>query len=259
MLTRRDFLKLTGAGLMAASLSGLMPVSAQVGESAPLIYRGSTRHRYVALTYDDCNYVKRLQVLEKLLAQFPEFKITLFPVGTALLSNQVKDPGIWKRFYDQGHEIGYHSWNHINFGVMSSDAALNDYAKWLDALTQVMGFTPVVHFGRPTFGSLAPSFDAVCHEHKLVDTMWSTGWGGPSDDVVKYTVPKLRNGDIILMHSDRLIEDIATSEKAYPWMQENGWTTVTLSKLYDDLLVEKNQALGCDVYNGPSLTRTCIE
>lgn len=256
-LTRRDFLKLTGAGLLAASASGLMAASAQETESAPLIYRGSSRHRYVNLSYDDCYLVKKLQDLEKLLDQYPEFKITLFPVGLALLNNEGKDPGIWKRFYDKGHEIGYHSWDHTNFGVLSPEAALEDYAKWLEALTQVLGVTPTVRFGRPTYGSLAYSFDVVCRENNLVNTMWSTGWGGVTADVVKYTVPKARNGDIILLHIRT--DDVNTSMGAYPWMRENGWGAVTLSRLYDDLLMEQNESAGCDVYDGPSLTRTCIE
>ena len=257
MLTRRDFLKLTGAGLLAVSASGLMPATAQEAESAPLIYRGSSRHRYVNLSYDDCYLVKKLQDLEKLLDQYPEFKITLFPVGLALLNNEGKDPGIWKRFYDKGHEIGYHSWDHTNFGVLSPEAALEDYAKWLEALTQVLGATPTVRFGRPTYGSLAYSFDVVCREHGLVNTMWSTGWGGVTADVVKYTVPKARNGDIILLHIRT--DDVNTSAGAYPWMRENGWSAVTLSKLYDDVLMEQNESVGCDVYSGPSLTRSCIE
>ena len=120
-----------------------------------------------------------------------------------------------------------------------------------------MGFTPTVRFGRPTFGSLSPSFDAVCRENHLVNTMWSTGWGGDTNDIVKYTLPKSRNGDIVLMHIRT--QDVTTSQQAYPWMVDNGWSTVTLSKLYDDMLLEQNESLGCDAYDGPSLTRTCIE
>lgn len=256
MFSRRDFLKLTGATLLAASLPRLETAAAQGAVSAPVIWRGSTRHRYVALTYDDCYLVKKMQELEVLLSQFPEFKITLFPVGIALLNNEGKDPGIWKRFYDQGHEIGYHSWDHTNFGVMSPEAALADYARWLEALTAVLGFQPVVRFGRPTFGSLAFSFDAVCRAYNLVNTMWSTGWGGELE-VGLNAARKSRNGDIVLLHIRT--QDVNTSKQAYPWMKENGWSAVTLTRLYDDLLKEHNESQGCDVGIGESLTRTCIE
>jgi len=257
MHSRRNFLKLIAAGAAAGALPVVLQALArQASPSAPLIWRGSARHRYVALTYDDCYLVKRMQDLEVLLAKFPEIKITLFPVGMALLNNEGKDPGIWKRFYEKGHEIGYHSWDHTNFGVMSERAALEDYDKWLEALNKVLGETPKVRFGRPTYGSLASSFDAVCRTHGLVNTMWSTGWGGELADGLN-AAKRSRNGDIVLLHIRT--QDYNTSVEAYPWMKENRWGAVTLTKLYDDLLVEQNEPAGCDAGNGNNLTRTCIE
>ncbi len=253
MLTRRDFLKLAGLGAAAACLPSR---AAAASAAPPLIWRGSTHHRYVALTYDDCYLVNRMQGLEELLDKFPDFKITLFPVGTALLNNENKDPGIWKRFHDRGHEIGYHSWEHTNFGVMSDETALADYARWLEALTGVLGFAPNVRFGRPTYGSLAASFDTVCREHRLVNTMWSTGWGGELQVGLK-AARNSHNGDIVLMHIRT--QDYNTSLEAFPWMQSNGWRTVTLTRLYDDLLKEQNESAGCSPEGGSRLARTCLE
>jgi peptidoglycan/xylan/chitin deacetylase (PgdA/CDA1 family) len=264
VLSRRDFLKLTGAAVLAATVpqgAGRLSAdggaaSAQVVDPAPLIWRGSARQRYVALTYDDCYLVNRMQDLEELLARYPEFKITLFPVGVALLSAESKDPGIWRRYQAAGHEIGYHSWEHINFGVLSPEAALADYARWLEALRSVLGAEPQVRFGRPTYGSLAHSFDVVCREHRLVNTMWSTGWGG-EPAVGLNAARHSRNGDIVLLHIRT--QDFNTSVAAFPWLQENGWGAVTLTRLYDDLLKEANQSEGCGLDTGASLTRTCIE
>jgi peptidoglycan/xylan/chitin deacetylase (PgdA/CDA1 family) len=254
MLPRRDFLKIAGTGL--AAFAGLMRVAPQADQPAPVIWHGSLRHRYVALTYDDCYLVKRMQSLEQLLLKYPAFRITLFPVGVALLSNEQKDPGIWKRFFDKGHEIGYHSYDHTNFGVMSDETALEDYARWLDALTQVIGFTPTVRFGRPTYGQLSSSFDAVCKRYALVNTMWSTGWGGELT-VGLNAAKRSRNGDIVLLHIRT--QDYDTSVEAYPWMQQNGWEAVGLSRLYDDLLLEQNESPGCDTGTGSHLTRTCMD
>jgi peptidoglycan-N-acetylglucosamine deacetylase len=256
MISRRDLLKLSGASLLAASLPDLRPVAAQEAATAPLIWRGSERHRYVALTYDDCYLVKRMQDLEELLAQFPEFKITLFPVGVALLSNEGKDPGIWKRFVENGHEIGYHSWDHTNIGVMSPESAIADFDRWLEALKQVLGIQPNVHFGRPPYGVLSYSFDVLCKERGLVNTMWSTGWGGELE-VALNAAKKSRNGDIVLLHIRT--QDYNTSVQAFPWMRENDWGAVTLTKLYDDLLREQNESAGCEVDAGSALTRTCME
>ena len=53
-------------------------------------------------------------------------------------------------------------------------------------------------------------------------------------------------------------QDYNTSLEAYPWMQENGWGTVTLTRLYDDLLRERNESDGCDTGAGSRFNRTCL-
>jgi hypothetical protein len=66
-----------------------------------------------------------------------------------------------------------------------------------------------------------------------------------------------KNGDIVLLHIRT--QDTKTSCEAFPWLRENGWGLVTLSRLYDDLLLEQFDSDGCDVGIGSSLTRTCME
>lgn len=255
-LSRRDFLKLGGAALLAASLPNLRLAEADSPRPVPILWQGSTHHRYVALTYDDCYLLNRMHDLELLLDAFPEFKITLFPVGEAIENLKSMDESIWKRFYDKGHEIGYHSWDHQNFGNTSTQFALDDYARWLDALTKALGFQPWIHFARPTFGNITPSFEALCRAQNLVGTMWSTGWGGALEDGLRAAYHS-KNGDIVLMHVRT--QDYYTSLQAYPWLRENGWSSVTLSKLYDDMLLEKYYSEDCEKDFGTSLNRTCIE
>ena len=99
------------------------PVIRTLADSAaPSVFsRGSKRLPKVALTYDDCHLVTVLQKLEKILDANPDVRITLFPVGEALLSNETKDPGIWKRFAQCGHDIGYHSFNHDNLELFKDE------------------------------------------------------------------------------------------------------------------------------------------
>jgi hypothetical protein len=53
--------------------------------------------------------------------------------------------------------------------------------------------------------------------------------------------------------------DYNSSMQVYPWLRENKWELVTMSKLYDDYLREEVNSQGCDVDAGVSLTRTCVE
>jgi peptidoglycan/xylan/chitin deacetylase (PgdA/CDA1 family) len=225
-------------------------------QEQPVIYRVNERYNRVALTFDDCYLVTMLHKLETILDQNPEVRITLFPVGEALLNNQLKDPGIWKRFYDKGHEIGYHSFDHANLAVVSPDNVVADYDRWLDALRQVLEVEPLVHFARPPFGNLSKSFLYMCAKRGLVPTMWSTGWGGPTKSVVAYTVPKVQPGDIVLLHTRP--EDINTTKEALPELAKRGIQSVTLLHLYLDWLKEQNESKGC-AGDPASVTRTCIE
>lgn len=255
-ITRRDFLKFGGAALLTAAMGKFRPQPSPPQEQA-ILWQGSPRYPRVALTYDDCYSIDKLQHLEAILAQNLGVQVTLFPVGTTLYSNEEKDKGIWKRFHKNGHEIGYHSFDHINPEVVSTENELADFDKWMQALQDVLDIEPVVRFARPPFGNTSPSFLNMCAQRGQVPTMWSTGWGGGTEDVVNYTVPKIRNGDIVLLHTRA--EDIATTEEALPELAERGIQAVTMSRLYLDLLKEQNESEGCETAAPPSLTQTCIE
>jgi hypothetical protein len=139
---------------------------------------------------------------------------------------------------------------------MSAEDVIADFDRWLDALREVLGEEPDVHFARPPFGNTSRSFLTMCVQRGLVPTMWSTGWGGPTEDVVTNTVPKIQQGDIVLLHTRP--EDMDTTVDALPELATRGIQPVTLKSLYLDLLKEKNESQGC--YADPtSPMRTCIE
>jgi peptidoglycan-N-acetylglucosamine deacetylase len=255
-LSRRDFLKLGGAALLGLSASKFAPLGDEPNFTAPLIWNGSRKFKRIAFTYDDCYLLYRMQTLEELLDEYPEFKVTFFPVGVKLISLEQQDPGIWKRLVDKGHEIGYHTYDHVNIGVMSPAAALMDYDKWNATLTDVLGSPYPVRFIRPPYDIISSTLDVLCQERGLVAAMFSIGGGG-EPDVVFRSLQKAKGGDIVQMHIRT--QDYNSSVLAYPWLKENNWELVTLTKLYDDYLKEKINPAGCDIDTGASLTRTCLE
>jgi peptidoglycan/xylan/chitin deacetylase (PgdA/CDA1 family) len=254
-LTRRDFLKLSGLSLLSTAFLPYKPILVS-SQKQPVFFQGNTHYDHVALTYDDCYLVTILHRLEEILEQHPGVLITLFPVGAALLNNEQKDPGVWKRFYKKGHEIGYHSFDHTNPQVVSPENVIADFDRWMDALRGVLDQEPIVRFARPPFGNTSPSFLHMCAQRGVVPTMWSTGWGGPTESVVNYTVPKIQRGDVVLLHTR--IEDMDTTEKALPELAERGIQPVTMSRLYLDWLKEQNESRGCFA-DSTSPMRTCIE
>ena len=266
-MTRRDFLKMGAATCLSLAIS--MPRRAgAASRSAPIIYRGSSLHPRIAITYDDCLLVTRLHILQAALTDNPEARVTLFPVGQALLNNEAKDPGIWKWFHLRGHEFGYHSWDHTDPWVLSDDEELSDYDRWQDALYRVLGAEPLVRFARPPFGNLSGSFLNMCTLRGKVATMWSTGFGG-AVDVGVTAAKRARYGDIALMHTRNqpAIPEIKQEEswdmtitaEILPYFAAEGIECVTMAKLYDDLVREQHNSAGCDVGVGQSLTRVCLD
>jgi peptidoglycan/xylan/chitin deacetylase (PgdA/CDA1 family) len=256
-LSRRDILKFGGAAMLA---SAFRPALQALADTKPpeVFSRGSMRLPKVALTIDDCYLVHLVQNMEKTLAGFPDMRVTFFPVGEALLSNDQKDPGIWKRIADQGHDIGYHSFHHDNLQVFSEQAVFDDYDKWLDALRKVLGREPRVYFARPPYGNVSPQFLSLCKQRGLVCTMWSWGWGGTDlQDTIQYTVPKTKNGDIVLMHTRTFDSNVMVD--GLPWLKDHGMRAVSLRELYYDFRKEQVEPQGCETTTTSSLTRTCIE
>ena len=256
-LSRRDFLKLGGAALLG--LAGTRFVLAQQQDdnfTAPLIYNGSRKYRYMAFTYDDCYLLSRMHDLEALLDEFPDFHVTFFPVGEKLLDLDQQDKGIWKRLVEKGHEIGYHTFDHVNLSVMSLQTALEDFDKWNNALTEVLGRRYEVKFVRPTYDVISYTLDALCQERGLVAVLYSIGGGG-EPELVMNAIRTGRNGDIVQMHIRT--QDYDSSKQAFPYLKQEGIGAVTLSRLYDDLLREKINSDGCDINTGTALTRTCLD
>ncbi|MBI3739201.1 MAG: polysaccharide deacetylase family protein [Chloroflexi bacterium] len=259
MITRRDFLKLGGAALLTAAFTKLK-LSQLNNSSAPIIYHGSRLYPQVAFTYDDCQLVTRLHMLENILNQHPEAHVTLFPVGDALATVDQKDPGLWKRFYNKGHEFGYHSFYHDNLALYKPQQVVNDFDKWLNALTQVLGMQPTVHFARPPYDIISDPFMYMCEQRGLVATLYSIGGGGPSSYVMN-AIRKYQNGDIIQFHTREQpdSQDMTSTSQAIPFFDSLGVQCVTLSQLYDGVLRDRFNSNGCDTGAGQSLTRTCLD
>ncbi len=262
MLSRRDFLKLGGTALLAAAFPPTK-LTGVTASTAPVVYRGTNAYRRIALTYDDCWHPEVLQQLSAMLQPYPDFHFTFFTVGDAIEIDEAVRPGIWKLLYQQGHEIGYHTFHHVDPQVMSAKSLIADFDQWMETLQGILGFEPKVHFARPPFDDLSLSFLDLCLERSLVATMYSTGFEAPNLTDSMLLVSQAMNGDIVQMHTyqDPANQrfDVDITSKAVPYLAEQGFTLVTMSQLYDDMLRTKNSSQGCSLGAGDSLTRTCLD
>ena len=89
--------------------------------------------KLIAFTFDDgpSNYTKEL--LDYL--QERGFKVTFFLVGDRLASY----PETLKRQVAEGHEIGYHSYSHVEQTTLSNDRIISDFNKSQQTLKDITG------------------------------------------------------------------------------------------------------------------------
>jgi peptidoglycan/xylan/chitin deacetylase (PgdA/CDA1 family) len=264
MLSRRDFLKLSGAALLATTLGNIDLVEADPTTPLPLpIYHGSRLSPRIAMTFDDCWHPEVLAQLSDMLSPYPGFHFTFFAVGDAMLIDETIHPGIWKQLYEKGHEIGYHTFHHVDPIVMSANNLIADFDQWMITLQQILGFKPVVHFARPPYDDITPSFQMLCKERGLVATLYSIGYEAPNIDEGLSNATRTRNGDIVQMHTyedpnnNRL--DVSITAKVLPYLAAHGFRLATMTELYNDVLREQNSSTGCETGTGESLTRSCLE
>jgi len=258
--SRRDFLKLSGAALLSMPFLRLDLPPANI---APVIYHGSRKVRKIAMTYDDCWHPEVLQQLSDMLTPYPGFHFTFFAIGDAIDINEAVKPGIWKQLHEAGHEIGYHTYHHIDPQVMSARALISDFDRWKNTLSRALGTQPEVRFARPPYDDLSLSFQELCKERGMVATLYSAGFEASNMQDSMRLASRAQNGDIVQMHTYQDPPhgrfDVDITAKVVPYLAGQGFSLVTMSQLYDDVLREQINSMGCDTSAGASLTRTCIE
>ena len=103
-----------------------------------------------ALTFDDGPYQYDEDLLDLLKSM--DAKATFFLNGNNVMDITSKiGRNIVKRIYNEGHEIGSLTYNHVDLNFISSDELVNQMRLLEDALEDIIGLKPA--FVRPPYGT----------------------------------------------------------------------------------------------------------
>ena len=185
----------------------------------------------VALTFDDgpSKYTNEIvEVLDKYNACATFFILgNKVPIYEKTLINLIK----------KGNEIGNHSYNHKWLTKLNNENLQEQITKTQNIIKDRLNYEP--KYLRPTYGSINKR---IRNNTNLEIVLWNVDtldWKiKNSSKIVKRTISKVKNGDIILMHDthERTLEAV---KKIIPELQKQGYQFVTISELKEYQLIKE--------------------
>lgn len=184
--------------------------------------------KLIALTFDDGPNSDTMMDFLEVLEQY-DVKATFFVIGKMVSSNAVA----LKRVYKAGHEIGNHSYSHIDLSKLSNDEMLAEIENCQIAVEQVIGVRPA--FFRPPFLSTSDAMNS------LIELPYASGYtigdgtiGTSAADRAYKAISQAHDGAILLMHCftgcDQTLEALHT---IIPELRSQGYEFVTVSELFE--------------------------
>lgn len=180
--------------------------------------------KQIAITFDDGpNPDYTMKLLKGLKKR--GVKATFFVLGEEV----ERYPDILKATYDDGHMIGVHSYQHVNFGQIGDAAAMEQVEKTQQAIYDVTGeYTGYI---RPPYGCWKKELD---QELPMIEVLWDIDpldWATKdADTVVQRVLQKIPNGSIILLH-DASESSVSAAFTIIDTLQKQGYEFVTVEEL----------------------------
>lgn len=209
-----------------------------------IIKKGNEDEKIIALTFDDGpDEVFTPQVLDILKKN--DVKATFFLVGENLKQNKE----IVKRQFEEGHEIGNHTYTHINVAKSGYDKVYEEITKTQEEIKQIIGVEPKLF--RPPYRAMSRHMCDIVKNKNMNIILWSNldprDWSNPGVYSIVNTIEsKVGNGNIILLHDYNNLRNsksqtIQALESVIPYLKEQGYKFVTISELIENLDKKETQ------------------
>ena len=208
--------------------------SKQVQKTTPLTSKSPLLDKdcskCIALTFDDGPGI----YTDKLLSYLQSYKAkaTFFMIGPSAQ----RYPSIVKRVFDNGHQIGNHTWSHPSLPGLSPEQVQKEISSTNNILQGITGVKPTTL--RPPYGATNAAVQRVVSNLGMSSILWSIDtrdWADRNSNIVcNRAISNARPGAIILMHDIH-----QTSVEAVPCILQNlssqGYQFVTVDKLLGNL------------------------
>ena len=217
-----------GAGVLAYGVRGR---SSRI--FGPSVWRGDTRRKAVAITFDDGPSESTPALLDTLREYGAA--ATFFQCG----SNIRRLPDIAREVQAAGHEIGNHSDSHPLCCFRAASFIRDDFARAQQTIQDTLGVTPTLL--RAPFGVRWFGYRGMQEKLGLLGVMWTViglDWKLSPADICGRVLSAASNGSIMCLHDGRGCNsrpDVRASLEAVkrilPALLERGLSFETVSQI----------------------------
>ncbi|MFJ8065936.1 polysaccharide deacetylase family protein [Psychrobacillus sp. NPDC096426] len=180
--------------------------------------------KLVALTFDDGPNPESTTLILDTLKKY-NAKATFFMLGSRVSFY----PEIVKEMKEAGHELGNHTWNHLDLTKASSEKIALEINNTSDAIEQATGSKPTVF--RPPYGAVNSK---VRDQTSLPVVLWDVDtldWKyRNANHLLAHVKNHVKEGSIILMH-DIHMSTAEGLDEVLAYLQGEGYSFVTVSEL----------------------------
>lgn len=190
---------------------------------------GNLKKKQIALTFDDGPHPQYTPQILDILAR-EKVKATFFVIGEMA----DKYPDLVQAELRAGHNIGNHTYHHVNLTKILEPDIATEIKACGEALQRITGQTP--HLFRPPGGDYDTGVAATSEALGYTIVLWTDDPGdytSPGDQVIlQRTLKEASNGGIILIH-DGVQQTINILPKLISTLKKQGYQFVTIDKMME--------------------------
>ncbi|MCX7716281.1 MAG: polysaccharide deacetylase family protein [Endomicrobia bacterium] len=203
------------------------------------LYGTSKNNFYVVLTFDDGPYPEYTEQILYILKKF-NVKATFFLTG----KHVKKFPEVVYKIYNEGHIIGLHGYNHIDYTKLSKSQILNEIKKVKMVTESIIGKNKIQYF-RPPGGKYNKLVQQCCLEENLKMVMWTFypldyGEKNPHKILSRIKTHQFRQYEILLLHNG-VPSTIEVLDEIIEFILSSGGKFITLHQYFDRIKYKKER------------------
>lgn len=184
----------------------------------------ATPSKKIALTFDDGPHDETTPLILELLNKH-EAKATFFMLG----KQAELYPDIVKQVFNDGHEIGNHTWDHPDLTLLDAEDMIQQFESTRDMIAAITGEAPMLI--RPPYGKYDEAVQNIAPGPLINWSIDTIDWQDRDADQIMVNITDAVHEDgIILMH-DVYPSTVEAVERILNTYGEQGYEFVTVSEL----------------------------